>query len=201
MVILSTVFFASGILFSSILRAASVRYAFSEPNEVLAFSSTDVEIDYNLPYPGGVLPDSPLWFLKALRDKVWLLTASAGKRPEINLLLADKRVVGSKTLFEREKPELGFSSLTKAEKYLEEAGRLEAENRARGEASKEFSLRLAKAALKHRQITEEILKIAPEDAKPKIITSQSYSQNVYNIARDSLLSQGLTPPKNPFDGE
>lgn len=205
-VILATLAFAFGILFTSVFRAASVQYVFSQtsnpsPQEgqgvVLGKS---VEIDYHFSYPGRILPDHPLWFLKALRDRVWLLiTTNPSRKAELKLLFADKRVVSAKILFERGKPELGVSTLTKAEKYLEEAYILEKENREKGIDTSEFLTTLAKASLKHRQTIDEVLKLAPEEAKPIVIKTQDYSKETYNKTRDALYEKGLPAPENPYD--
>lgn len=205
-VVLATLTFALGILFTSVFRTASVRYVFSQASnqnsqetqgEVLG---ENIEIDYYFRYPGRILPDHPLWFLKALRDKVWLLlTTSPSRKAELKLLFADKRVVSANILFERGKPELGVSTLTKAEKYLEEACNLEKENREKGLDTSEFLLTLAKASLKHRQTIDEILVLAPEDAKPIIIRTQDYPKEVYNQTRDALYEKGLPAPENPYD--
>lgn len=205
-VVLATLTFALGILFTSVFRTASVRYVFSQASsqnsqetqgEVLG---ENIEIDYYFRYPGRILPDHPLWFLKALRDRVWLLiTTNPSRKAELKLLFADKRVASAKILFEREKPAIGVSTLTKAEKYLEEACNLEKENRQKGLDTSEFLSTLAKASLKHRQTIDEILKLAPEDAKPIIIRTQDYPKEVYNKTRDALYGKGLPAPENPYN--
>jgi len=206
LVVLTTLTFALGILFTSVFRTASVRYVFSEtPNTSLqegqgVVLGESVEIDYYFRYPGRILPDHPLWFLKALRDRVWLLlTTNPSRKAELKLLFADKRVVSAKILFERGKPELGVSTLTKAEKYLEEACNLEKENREKGLDTSEFLSTLAKASLKHRQTIDEILKLAPEEAKPIVIRAQDYSKETYNKTRDALYEKDLPVPENPYD--
>lgn len=206
LVILTTLTFALGVLFTSVFRTASVRYVFSEtPNTSLqegqgVVLGESIEIDYYFRYPGRILPDHPLWFLKALRDRVWLLlTTNPSRKAELKLLFADKRVVSAKILFERGKPELGVSTLTKAEKYLEEACNLERENREKGLDTSEFLSTLAKASLKHRQTIDEILKLAPEEAKPIVIRAQDYSKETYNKTRDALYEKDLPVPENPYD--
>lgn len=202
-VILSTLIFAFGILFASVLRSSSVRYAFSEPTKQVSEEKKDkIEIDYTFAYYGPVLPDHPLWYFKVLRDKLWLfLTTNPGRKAELNLLFADKRLSSSKALFERGKVELAFSTASKAEKYLEQAEFQTNKNKEKGMEVSEFSIKLAKAALKHRQVLQEILDLAPEDAKPKIIELENYPKNVYKGARDILLSKGLIPPESPFEGD
>lgn len=204
-IISSVLIFAFGILFTSVLRTAAVKYEFGDvtqtsTSETQVLGEDTVVIDYHLAFPGKVMPDSPLWPLKALRDRVWLwVTTNPSRKAEIKLLFADKRVAMSKALFEKEKPEIGFSTLTKAEKYLEEAGQQEVENRANGIDTSEFLVRIAKASLKHAQVIDEILEIAPEDAKPGVIQTKDYTKRVYELARNALLEKGLQAPENPFD--
>jgi len=204
--ILATLTFALGILFTSVLRSASVHYVFSQvpdagfPKEQVLVLGENIEIDYYFPYPGKILPDHPLWFLKALRDRLWLLiTTNPSRKAELKLLFADKRIVSAKLLFERDKSELGVSTLTKAEKYLEEAFILEKENRKRGLDTSEFLSKMARASLKHRQTIDEILKLAPEEARPIIIKTQDYPKEIYNRTREALYERGLPVPENPYD--
>lgn len=183
--VLLTILTAFSILTVSVLRAASV----------------DTEIKYYLPYPGRILQDNTLWFVKAARDKVWLkLTFAPLRKMDLLLLLSDKRLAGSKTLIERQKAEIALSTLGKGEKYLEEASIFEAKSRKEGVDTKSFLPKLANAALKHRQVIEELLLIAPEDVKPSIVRVEDYSKNVYKDARDAMNSLGMIAPKNPFDG-
>jgi hypothetical protein len=161
-----------------------------------------MSINYTLPFPGRILPDHPLWTLKALRDKLWLMvTVNPSRRGELTLLFADKRLASSKILFEKDKPEIAFSTLSKGEKYLEQAASIEVENRKKGMDTKEFLTKLANSSLKHRQVINEILAIAPEDAKPEIIKIENYSRNVYKASRDALNSLGMSAPENPFNGD
>lgn len=202
----SVLIFAFGILFTSVLRTAAVKYEFSDSPDIALEGSPQVlgeeavDIDYYLPYPGRVLPDSPIWPLKALRDRVWLwITTNPSRSAELKLLFADKRMAMSKALFENGKAEIGFSTLTKATKYLEEASTQERENRKEGVDTSDFLERIAKASLKHAQVMEEIIMIAPEDAIPGVIASEDYAKKAYEDAKNALLELGLEPPENPFD--
>lgn len=186
-VILSTLLIAFGVLLTSILRATSVSYAYE---------------DYTLPYPGKVLPDNPFWSVKTLRDRLWFfLTTDPGKRAEIKLLFADKRLASSKLLFELNKPELGFDTLTKAEKYLEEAGDLEQKNREGGLDTTEFLSKLAKASLKHRLVLEEIILVYPQHAGGKIIKMKDSPYTIFKRTREILKSKGVSTPESPFVGD
>lgn len=204
LIVASTLLFAFAILFISVLRTASVKYVFSQETEIQEGGQENkvAEVDYVLPYPGRISPDSPFWPIKAFRDRLWfLLTSNPGRKAELKLLFADKRIAMSKTLFEKDKSEIAFSTLTKAEKYLEEACAIEQENRQKGIDTSEFLTILSKASLKHRQVIEEILTIAPEDARPEISRVQDYSKETYNKARNALQEKGLPIVENPFESE
>ncbi len=193
---------AFGMLSVSFLKSASVEYAFSTPTPNPEASEEKIVIEYQLPYPGNVTPDSPLWFVKAGRDKLWYnLSMNPSKKAELALLYADKRLVMSKTLFENEKPDLGFSTLSKGEKYLELALENEKLARSKGGDTSILLTKLGIASLKHREVIEEILTMSPEDARPEIVKISDYSKNVYKEVRDTLNSKGMPIPKSPFDGE
>lgn len=202
MVVLTIFIFAFGILFTSIARTAKIRQTFSlssVPSGDKNVLGETTLIDYKLPYPGKVLPDHPLWPIKVVRDRLWqLVSTNSTRKVELNILFADKRLVSAKMLFEKDKPSIAYSTLTKAEKYLENASLLEEEIRKKGEDTTGVLEQLAKSSLKHREVMEEILLIAPEDARPEIIRIEDYSTSAYSRARDALYGKGLTPPENPF---
>jgi hypothetical protein len=206
-VILSTLVFAFFVLSMSVLQAASINYAFQDKTSTSSgeeegdtSKDNNIVIDYYLPYPGGILPDSPLWPLKALRDRFWQVVAiDSTRKAEVLLNLADKRLASSKILFEKDKSGLAFSTLSKGEKYLVQSVSLTQENSKKGINTSDFQIKLAKASLKHREVVEEILKIAPEDAKPDIVRLLDSTKDSYNTTRDALRSKGLATPESPFD--
>lgn len=200
---LAAFFFGLAILLISVFKSAAVRFEFSgasRNDNPVQVGEDYINIDYELAYPGNVLPGSALWNVKALRDKLWLfVTTSKVRKSELMLLFADKRVGAAKVLFENNNPDDGFTALTKAEKYLDAALIQEEQNRTRGVDTTEFLNRLSLASLKHYQIIEEILSIAPDDAKPLIIGVKFYPKKVYETSRNALLENGLKPPENPFN--
>lgn len=196
--ILSSLFLALAILTVSIFKGASSNYAFSNtsPTPNPETEETEVDIDYQMAYPGKIIPDHPLWYIKVIRDRLgYLFTFSSDKKAELNLLYADKRIQMAKTLFDKKKYDLGYSTLTKSEKYLEKALEPESDNL-------EFLKKYAQAALKHRQIIEyDIMPYAPEDLRPQINTTQDITRNSYNKASQALREKGETLPENPFGTE
>jgi len=205
-IILPALLFAFGVLMTSILRTASVKYEFSDnlskTGSLKVLGDETVNINYTLAFPGKILPDHPLWSIKALRDKLWLsVTTNPSRKAELKLLFADKRVGMSKILFEKENYEIGYSTLTKAEKYLEEASVQEKINRDNGLDTTEFLKGLNYSSLKHIQTIEEIMKIAPDDVKPNLIQVHNYPRSVYEKSMHALNEKGLQAPENPFDRE
>jgi len=193
---------AFGILSVSVLRSASISYVFavSSPTPTPVSVTKITKVDYQFPYPGSIMPDNILWSLKAGRDKLWyFITFNHSKKADIALLFSDKRLQLARTLFENKKPDIALSTLTKGEKYLEIAAAEEGIARAKGEDTSIFLTKLATSALKHREVIEEMLAIAPEDAKPEMIKIEDYSKNAYKAARDALNSKGISSVKDPFD--
>lgn len=204
-IIVPSLFLAFGILLVSVLRTAAVKYEFS--GVVNGISSEDVlrkkitHIGYQLAFPGKVLPDSPLWEIKAARDKLWLATTSnANRKAELLLLFADKRLGASKIFFEKRDAENGYLTLLKAEHYLQLAYDQGQINSKEGKGTAEYLERLALASLKHRQIIEEeILPIAPDDARPGIVKVLGTAKETFEKSSHLINGVGLTPPENPFD--
>ncbi|OGH24260.1 MAG: hypothetical protein A3B47_04020 [Candidatus Levybacteria bacterium RIFCSPLOWO2_01_FULL_39_24] len=116
-----------------------------------ASSSSKPEINYELPYP-GLLPDSPLYFLKAIRDKtVSFLISDFFKKAEFDLLQADKRLNAGIYLFKKGKTSLAISTVSKAENYFEEALNRMGEAKMQGRNIKEMEEKLRNALKKHQQ--------------------------------------------------
>lgn len=203
---LSAFVLAFVILSVSVLRSCSVpqAYGYTAPMATVLAAATPIPaIDYTLPYPGRILPDSILWYFKALRDRVqYLITTDPLKRADLSLLYSDKRLGSSLALFQNKKPDIAVSTLSKGEKYMEEAVKNEALARKAGLNTNDFLIRLTNASLKHRQVIEEmIMPLAPEDIKPEVVKSTDYSKNAFKSCRDALNSSGITAPKDPFNGQ
>ncbi len=78
-------------------------------------------VDYTLAYP-GILPDNPLYFLKAARDKLLsFLISDDQKKGEFDLLTSDKRISAAFILSGEGKGALSVTTLSKSNNYLEQA--------------------------------------------------------------------------------
>ena len=145
---------------------------------------TETKVDYYLPYP-GILPDHPLYWLKMVRDRVQLwLTTDSLQRAEKLLLYADKRLGAGWALVEGNKPGLGITTLTKAEKYLEQAVNL-AQKLGEGEKEVKFKTKLTKAIKKHEEVLNLIREKTGEELKPIVEpVSQEASQLLEEVEVD-----------------
>lgn len=190
------------VLLVSVFYSSAITYPVSDTSPQTNLEPGELAVNYPLPYAGKVLPDSPLWPLKALRDKIWFgITTSHIRRAQLALLFSDKRLVMSQKLFEKGKPEIAMSTFTKAEKYLPIAVEEELIARGQGINTDDFLIQLATAALKHKEVTEDLIYLAPENARPYIISTKTYADDTYEMARNALNSRGIPAPKNPFERE
>jgi hypothetical protein len=120
--------------------------------EMDATSASSVRIEYYLPYP-GLLPDSPLYKIKALRDRVKLwLTWNEEDKARRELLYADKRINAAIFLVEGGKNSLGVTTATKAEKYLESAVGRAIRQAQSGRDVKNLLTDLSKSCAKHLEV-------------------------------------------------
>ncbi len=191
---------AALILVVSIFSSSQVEYVFGQSSTPAPIFGEKVNVEYQLPYAGKVQPDSLLWPVKALRDRVWIVVSlDPVKKAQVLMLLANKRIIFAQNLMLEDNSELSVSTLTKSEKYLEQAVAQEKLARSKKLDTKQLLQELAMSTLKHRQILEEILTAAPEDAKPVIVKTLDANKHLYSDLNTSLNSQGLITPQNPFE--
>lgn len=131
---------------------------FSFAQELTPIVNSPQQVDYQMPYP-GLLPDSPLYFLKAFRDKIIsFLISDPLKRAQFDLLEADKRMSGSRYLFEqnKNKEELVISTISKGENYFEEGIVKIKEAKKEGQEVSGISGKFHDASIKHQEILKEM---------------------------------------------
>jgi hypothetical protein len=147
--------------------AAEVTETVEEQEVVVATGAGETTagpVDYYLPYP-GILPDHPLYWLKMVRDRVRLwLTREPLARAERLLLYADKRLGAGWALIDGEKTDLGVTTLTKAEKYLERA-MLTARSLGEGAEETRFKEKLDKATAKHKEVLRDLMNKVGDEHK------------------------------------
>lgn len=142
-----------------------------------------VTIDYTLPYP-GILPDNPLYPLKAFRDRiVSMLIADPVKKSLFDLLQADKRLQSAVYLLytnDTRHLELAKSTISKGENYFEEAvSQLEVARKRGRNVSVEIR-QLHLAARKHEEVLTG-LKAQVSDKEKESFSS--YIQRIKHVER------------------
>lgn len=124
-------------------------------------------IEYNLPYP-GILPDHPLYPLKALRDRILIFfTQDPVKKVHLNLLFADKRLVMGQILWEKGSPDLSISTLSKSEKYLLSAALDLLPLKKQNNLPPGLADKLELAAKKHEELILHLLESTADESKKR----------------------------------
>lgn len=143
--------FGVAILMMSLLAISNPTTVY--PNDMGATKSGEIrQVTYYLPYP-GVLPDNPLYKLKAIRDRVKLwLTFDQNKKAALELLFADKRINAGLILVEGGKQNLGVATVTKGEKYLEQSVTTTLALQKAGGDKKSMLMTLNDATAKHAEL-------------------------------------------------
>lgn len=136
--------------------------------DITQTSTTAAEVEYVLPYP-GILPDNPLYFLKAARDKlVAFLISDSVKKAEFNLLTSDKRINAALTLSTRGKYEMAVSTLSKSNNYLEQAISSAASAKNSGRDVDIVLHNLKNAIKKHKDVTVAIKSKIDKKLSPQL---------------------------------
>ena len=135
--------------------------------------------EYILVYP-GILPDNIFYPIKMVRDRlVLMLTTDSIKKAEIMLLYADKRLGAAQALINGGKADLGVTTVTKAEKYLEQS--LFEVEKAQSEGKDVLSAKekLNNASFKHQEVLTALLVKVSEGNKTTLEEAIKQSQRVY----------------------
>ena len=157
----------------------------TEPSQ-LQMEATDIQtplvvqkVEYTLPYP-GILPDHPLYFLKRIRDTILeKLISDPIRKTEFYVLQSDKRLQMGITLMDSGKGTLGESTISKAEKYMEQAvSGISLYKKSGGAIPPYIIERLEKATAKHEEVIGELLGKTGEAEKAGLEGSLKLLQEV-----------------------
>jgi hypothetical protein len=144
------------------------------------------KIEYPLVYP-GILPDSALYPIKMIRDRLVLtLTTDSLKKAEVMLLFADKRLGAAKALIEGGKTELGVTTATKGEKYLVQAVNQAIQAKKEGKETSSLKEKLSNACLKHQEIILELLLKTTDNNRQALEEILKYSEQGYGLVQTGL---------------
>lgn len=147
-------------------------YAITENLSASSSSQPENQMNYELPYP-GLLPDSPLYFLRAIRDRIVdFLISDPLKKTEFDLLQADKRLNAGIYLFNKGKNALAFSTISKAGNYFEKALNKKDEAKMQGRDIDWIEGNLKNALKKHQQEINYLIEKVGGDFKTNLKNEQ-----------------------------
>jgi hypothetical protein len=157
---------ASDPIRAKLVASESARLIMAPNTEAAAtIAAEPVKVEYYLPYP-GILPDNPLYKLKAIRDRLRLwFELDEEKKARLELLYANKRINAAVFLVDGGKGSLGVTTATKAEKYLEQAVERTLKLSKDGKDVKSLMTELMTACRKHAEILTGLQKRAEGEAK------------------------------------
>src|SRR3989338_8792523 len=137
------------------------------------------KVIYNLPYP-GLLPDSPLYLTKIIRDRITdFLTRDNLKKAELYLLYSDKRAAMSLVLAHKGKSQLAIDTFAKGEKYfLKILDLLKSAKKQGGQATSNFFETLKLSNAKHKELIEELIKILPQGLDQSLAQLSELNQQI-----------------------
>lgn len=144
--------------FLTLFVLASSRSIFAQelsvsPSATASPTPVSENVEYTLPYP-GMLPDNPLYNLKALRDRIIeFLISTPVKKSEFYLLSSDKRVNTGYYLILKDKDDMGVLYVSKSNNYMNMAI---SEGYKAKEQGREVLQKIKTSIKKHKQVISEL---------------------------------------------
>lgn len=139
--------------------------------EVTISSPTETPIptpvQYTLPYP-GLLPGSPFYWFKSLRDNVMdFLISNPLKKGEFDLLQTDKDIAAAQALAQQKNNPVALETLGKAEGYFDRSILKAQEANKQGLDMSDLIARLYIANLRHQEVLKDLVKASQGEDKQK----------------------------------
>ncbi|MDP3940673.1 MAG: DUF5667 domain-containing protein [bacterium] len=176
------------LLVFSITNSSPTVFAKEDGTESAKVTAQQPQAQYLLAYP-GMLPDSPLYKLKVLRDKIaTFLISDPMKKIDFYLLRADKGILASSMLLDKKEIALAKETALKAENNITELVRQLSSLPQKPEAS--LFERLMLASRTHQAIFEQMIKKTKGDDKKTF-------QDVLYFSKSNLETIKKLSKKNP----
>ncbi len=122
----------------------------------------------DLPGP-GMLPDSPLYFLKSLTENIGtFFTLGDTAKAERYLNLSERRLAEARSLIAKDRADLAEEAIKRYEKQVNRALERTNEARKRGINTDEVLVRVSEATLKHQAVLADVYERVPEQARAGI---------------------------------
>jgi len=154
-------------------------------NPTISNEPTPEKIQYALPYP-GVLPDHPLYFIKRVRDYILeRLIVEPVRKGEFYILQGDKRLEMGIMLLASGKSVLAETTISKAEKYMEQAVMTLLSYQKDGNTIPTYIADKVRLALsKHQEVLLDMVNNAPEAQKNGLQESLSRVKLLLESAKE-----------------
>lgn len=143
---------------------------------------TPTRIDYPLPYP-GILPDSPIYFLKVARDQLMLwVIRDARQEAFYLLLLSDKRLAAGEALISKsnksnKSSDIGAMAVVKGEEYFSRAVDQAIAAKKSGADTNDLFSKLTVSAAKHTEVINDLLAKVSGKAASELVKAHRENQN------------------------
>lgn len=150
------------------------------PTVSVAPSPGPTPVNYELPYP-GILPGTPLYGFKMLRDRISdLLTSSPLKKSNFYLLQADKRLAASLMLYKNGEKELAGETLSKGVNYLDKSFNKMMEAKKSQESVSDVYLKIKVSSAKQIEEIEKLQKSAEGEEAEKLKSDYQRVEEIQN---------------------
>ncbi len=133
-------------------------------------SATPTTVDYTLPYP-GILPDNPLYFIKALRDQVISFFISDPlKKAQFDLLMSDVRLNAAVYLYAKgeSKYSLAETTVSKGENYFFNGVQMLQSAKQQGMDISSVTSTMITSSKKHQEVITQLLAKSSGDIKSRL---------------------------------
>lgn len=159
---------------ASLLLIFSLFFGISSAKNAAFAQEQNSITEYDLPFP-GILPDNPFYKLKVLRDKLSVFFISDPlKRTDYYLLQADKGILATAMLIDKNKVKLAEETALKAENNVT---LLTFElKRVSERPSNELFAKLETASKKHREVLATLINRVPSESKKVFTTVINFSK-------------------------
>lgn len=147
------------------------------------------KIEYALAYP-GILPDSPIYFLKVARDKfmLWAIR-DVHQKAFYLILLSDKRLVAGEALISKsnKSSDIGVMAVIEGEQYFSQAVDQAIAVKKAGADTNDLFSKLTVSSAKHTEVINNLLnKISGRDAE-QLVKARRDNQNSRERVREVFL--------------
>lgn len=144
--------------------------------------------------PTGLLPDSPFYFFKTLRERLQLLlTFDPLMKEELKLRLAEERAAEYSSLLEKGKIKPALAALNRQQIILDEVEEGVKELKARGQDPTMILAKLEEQVARHEMIMQRVLTQVPDEAKEAIERAIKNYEKHMDVVAEALEEEPIPP--------